>query len=81
MLKENRETTITEIMNWVRMVGATGPSTPVFYLRFDTEISLSSLLERALSAKIERNPAQTPENTGGAERALRSFKEILSVLK
>ena len=78
---ESRELVQNEIRAWARSVGVAGPSSTVISVRVDAEPALTSLLEGVLPCKLEKSAPQSPESTGGAERAARVLKESLACLE
>ena len=79
-MQENTEVAQTEVRAWARSIGITGPSTTVVGIRTDAEQSLVNFLESSLVGRIEKSAPQTPESTGGAERAVRVLKENLACI-
>ena len=78
----NLDITITEVRNWVKMVGLYSTTSSFrCYLKYDAEPSQSALLEKCGIAVIERSAPQSPETTGGAERSVRCLKESIACLK
>lgn len=81
-VRSNIDITITEVRNWVKMIGLySTSSTSRCYLKCDAEPSLSALLAKCGIAVIEKSAPQSPETTGGAERSVRYLKESIACLK
>lgn len=74
-IRSNVDVVKTEVQAWLRMIGL-NQTTYRIYVRSDSEPALTQLLSTTLNGSNERSAPQSPETTGGAEKAVRTYNSF-----